>query len=72
MLIVDHIKFVLNEKIELIEKTSRTDYDEGYLDALDFVLNLIEEEVSLWVRRIRKNFLKLSVKDLFQVRFQPS
>tara|TARA_B110000305_G_scaffold242066_1_gene319515 strand:- start:6077 stop:6220 length:144 start_codon:yes stop_codon:yes gene_type:complete len=47
MLIVDHIKFVLNEKIELIEKTSRTDYDEGYLDALDFVLNLIEEEVSL-------------------------
>jgi hypothetical protein len=47
MIIVDHIKFVLNEKIELMELTSRTDYDEGYLDALDFVLNLIEEEVSL-------------------------
>jgi len=47
MIIVDHIKFVLNEKIELMELTSRTDYDEGYLDALDFVLKLIEEEVSL-------------------------
>jgi len=44
MIVVEHIKFVLNEKIELMELTSRTDYDEGYLDALDFVLNLIEEE----------------------------
>jgi len=44
MIIVDHIKFVLSEKIELMELTKSGDYDEGYLDALDFVLNLIESE----------------------------
>ena len=44
MIIVDHIKFVLNEKISLMKITSKDDYDEGYLDALDFVLNLIESE----------------------------
>ena len=43
-MIVEHIKFVLSEKMELMELTKRGDYDEGYLDALDFILNLIEEE----------------------------
>lgn len=46
MIAVEHIKFVINEKISLVELSSRDDYDEGYLDALDFVLNLIEEEES--------------------------
>jgi len=53
-MIVEHIKFVLSEKIELMELTKRemirsdhlNSYDEGYLDALDFVLNLIESEES--------------------------
>jgi hypothetical protein len=45
-MIVEHIKFVLNEKMELMELTKRDSYDEGYLDALDFVLNLIESEES--------------------------
>lgn len=45
-MIVEHIKFVLNERMELMELTKRDSYDEGYLDALDFVLNLIEEEES--------------------------
>jgi hypothetical protein len=45
-MIVEHIKVVLNEKIELVELTKRDSYDEGYLDALDFVLNLIEAEES--------------------------
>ena len=43
MILVEHIKFVINEKIR-VELSSRDDYDEGYLDALDFVLNLIDEE----------------------------
>lgn len=43
-MIVEHIKFVLSEKIELMELTKRNSYDEGYLDALDFVLNLIDSE----------------------------
>ena len=50
MIVTEHIKFVLNEKIELLELTNRemirsdalNAYDEGYRDALDFVLNLIE------------------------------
>ena len=42
-MIVEHIKFVLNEKMELMELTKRDSYDEGYLDALDFVLNLIDD-----------------------------
>lgn len=46
-ILVDHIKFVINEKISLVELSSRDDYDEGYLDALDFVLNLIAEEEEL-------------------------
>lgn len=54
MIITEHIKFVLNEKVELMELTKRemlrpdrlNSYDEGYLDALDFVLNLIEAEES--------------------------
>ena len=54
MIITEHIKFVLNEKMELLEITKRemirpdalTAYDEGYRDALDFVLNLIESEES--------------------------
>jgi len=54
MIITEHIKFVLNEKIELMQLTKRemlrpdrlNSYDEGYLDALDFVLNLIEAEES--------------------------
>ena len=45
-MIVEHIKFVLSEKMELVEITKRDSYDEGYLDALDFVLNLIESEES--------------------------
>jgi hypothetical protein len=45
-MIVEHIKFVLGEKMELMELTRRDSYDEGYLDALDFVLNLIESEES--------------------------
>ena len=45
-MIVEHIKFVLSEKMELMELTKRNSYDEGYLDALDFVLNLIEDEES--------------------------
>ena len=45
-MIVEHIKFVLSEKMELMELTKRNSYDEGYLDALDFVLNLIEHEES--------------------------
>jgi len=45
-MIVEHIKFVLSEKMELMELTKRDSYDEGYLDALDFVLNLIEDEKS--------------------------
>ena len=45
-MIVEHIKFVLSEKMELMELTKRDSYDEGYLDALDFVLNLIEDEES--------------------------
>ena len=43
-ILVEHIQFVINEKISLVELTKRNDYDEGYLDALDFVLNLIESE----------------------------
>ena len=43
-ILVEHIQFVINEKISLVELTKRGDYDEGYLDALDFILNLIEEE----------------------------
>lgn len=43
-MIVEHIKFVLGEKIELMELTNLDSYDEGYLDALDYVLNLIEAE----------------------------
>jgi len=54
MIVTEHIKFVLSEKIELMELTKRemlrpdrlNSYDEGYLDALDFVLNLIESEES--------------------------
>ena len=55
MIITEHIKFVLNEKIELMQVNQERDaarpdrlnsYDEGYLDALDFVLNLIEAEES--------------------------
>ena len=46
MIVTEHIKFVLSEKIELMELTKRDSYDEGYLDALDFVLNLIESEES--------------------------
>jgi hypothetical protein len=55
MIVTEHIKFVLSEKIELIQLTKRApwltvtkkdSYDEGYLDALDFVLNLIESEES--------------------------
>ena len=46
MIVTEHIKFVLNEKMELMELTKRDSYDEGYLDALDFVLNLIESEES--------------------------
>jgi len=44
MIIVDHIKFVLNERINYLSKLNLDSYDEGYLDALDFVLNLIEDE----------------------------
>jgi len=44
MILVEHIKFVINEKISLVELSSKDDYDEGYLDALDFVLNLIDQE----------------------------
>jgi len=44
MILVEHIKFVINEKISLVELSSRDDYDEGYLDALDFVLDLIDQE----------------------------
>jgi len=43
-ILVEHIKFVINEKISLVELSSKDDYDEGYLDALDFVLNLIDQE----------------------------
>ena len=43
-ILVEHIQFVINEKISLVELTKRNDYDEGYLDALYFVLNLIESE----------------------------
>jgi len=55
MIVTEHIKFVLSEKIELIQLTKRApwltvtkkdSYDGGYLDALDFVLNLIESEES--------------------------
>ena len=54
MIVTEHIKFVLNEKVELMQLTKRemlrsdrlNSYDEGYLDALDFVLNLIESEES--------------------------
>ena len=51
MIVTEHIKFVLSEKIELMQLTKRAperpnSYDEGYLDALDFVLNLIESEES--------------------------
>ena len=51
MILVDHIKFVINERISLVKLSSTVNqYDEGYLGALDFVLNLIEteeEEVAL-------------------------
>ena len=54
MIVTEHIKFVLNEKVELMQLTKRemlrpdrlNSYDEGYLDALDFALNLIEAEES--------------------------
>ena len=46
-ILVEHIKFVINTKISLVELSSKDDYDEGYLDALDFVLNLIAEEEEL-------------------------
>lgn len=54
-MIVEHIKFVLGEKIELMELTNLDSYDEGYLDALDYVLNLIEAEeceVILWSKAV--------------------
>lgn len=44
MILTENIKFVLSEKIELMELTNLDSYDEGYLDALDYVLNLIEAE----------------------------
>lgn len=44
MILTENIKFVLGEKIELMELTNLDSYDEGYLDALDYVLNLIEAE----------------------------
>ena len=53
MIVTEHIKFVLSEKVELMRLTQRLlrhdrvdAYDEGYLNALDFVLNLIESEES--------------------------
>ena len=58
-ILLEHIKFVINTKISLVELSSKDDYDElfgihrkddydeGYLDALDFVLNLIAEEEEL-------------------------
>ena len=46
-ILVEHIKFVINTKISLVELSSKDNYDEGYLDALDFVLDLIDQEEEL-------------------------
>ena len=46
MFVTENIKYVLNERINHLSKLNLDSYDEGYLDALDFVLNLIESEES--------------------------
>jgi len=44
MYILDHVKYVLNQDLELLKQSALDEYDEGRLNTIQDIMNLIRSQ----------------------------